>query len=410
MRYLLMLVIVLFSTHSLAGFRAQSPFTSPAGSCYDSQSAACAAVTGPGSYTYQWNSNNNACYRFEAGLYIGSVNIATCDAACPAGRVRTNGICGCPSGYDEFNGTCVPPCPSGKSRDGSGVCVTPCASGTHDAAVFGNAQNCVPNEACGSKAGQRYGSNSSPESGSGWYRCNAGCAATCAISITSGNSGSVTLVNSNLLSCEYTGATCTTAPGDTSGQANSPPPNTDPKAQTGEEGNGCGPGSVYGSVSGVSGCYASSNSPGGINFGGVGSPGNGGTPSTGGGSGGGDGGGDGAGSGVTPGTGGGGGGDGGENGSSELPDHTDSDAANFSEAVENFKDGLQGTPIVNAITSMGDMFSASSGTCPTPGFTIFGQSFQIDMHCVLYANISGTLAALMMVIWTFVGLRIIASA
>jgi hypothetical protein len=94
----------------------------------------------------------------------------------------------------------------------------------------------------------------------------------------------------------------------------------------------------------------------------------------------------------------------------EAPGHPQGDAQSFGEAASNFSEGVSATPIGQLATSLVSVIPASGGQCPTPGFEIFGQHFDIDMHCTLYAQVAGMLSALMIVVYSIIGIRIILSS
>jgi len=71
---------------------------------------------------------------------------------------------------------------------------------------------------------------------------------------------------------------------------------------------------------------------------------------------------------------------------------------------------LANAPIVLMISNVSQAMTFASSACPTPGFSIFGESFSINFHCTLYADIASVLSAIMMLIFSIAGIRHIASA
>lgn len=389
---------------------------STAGQCYSTRATACVAYPVPsGDYTMAYTNSQCVMTRTSTG---GTTIIGTtaCNKDCPAGQVLgTTGACECPAGTELYNGACVTPCASDQTRNTTtGQCEGPCTPSQASAAAAQNA------------ASQDKVTVTNTPIGPGLIKVNESttvaytCINTCKVKVsTYVRVGTIT-------STSYQWKDWSHWEAPSGGCANMPSPvTTTTSINIGQKPEGgCRDGFAFGEVNGVAGCYGAPSSGAASGTGGGGPQNNPGNP----------GGSDGAGN-NTDGTnqngpGGacnagfhdlngtcvrdsvGGGGDGGgeQGGSSDLPDHTSHDADDFSEAVSDFKAGVDDAPIVQAFSGMSSLFSSSSGTCPTPGFDIFGQHFVIDMHCTLYANISGILGALMMVIWTFIGLRVIASA
>ncbi|WP_406850685.1 hypothetical protein WH390_04080 [Candidatus Arsenophonus nilaparvatae] len=51
-----------------------------------------------------------------------------------------------------------------------------------------------------------------------------------------------------------------------------------------------------------------------------------------------------------------------------------------------------------------------AASCPVATFEVFEQHFVIDAHCTLFESIRGLLTLFSMIIWSFLGLRIVLSS
>ncbi|MFS1564254.1 MAG: hypothetical protein ACL7AX_12715 [Candidatus Arsenophonus phytopathogenicus] len=51
-----------------------------------------------------------------------------------------------------------------------------------------------------------------------------------------------------------------------------------------------------------------------------------------------------------------------------------------------------------------------AASCPVATFEVFEQRFVIDAHCTLFESIRGLLTLFSMIIWSFLGLRIVLSS
>jgi hypothetical protein len=100
-----------------------------------------------------------------------------------------------------------------------------------------------------------------------------------------------------------------------------------------------------------------------------------------------------------------------EAGQSSLDVPIDTDlftSAQGTQIGDAFFTRLGAVPIVSAI-SRSTVFTGAA-VCPSPSFSIFGTSFSINYHCTLYGSISGILTALMIALYSIVGLRHVMSA
>lgn len=70
--------------------------------------------------------------------------------------------------------------------------------------------------------------------------------------------------------------------------------------------------------------------------------------------------------------------------------------------------GITDAPIVAAISDY-QITYGGAGECPRPSLTVFNETFEITMHCDLYALIAGAMSALMYVIWSITAFRVLAS-
>lgn len=79
------------------------------------------------------------------------------------------------------------------------------------------------------------------------------------------------------------------------------------------------------------------------------------------------------------------------------------DVRTFGEAVDSFNARVAASPIAQALSGLGSMMP-SGGTCPAPSFSVFGQTYVIDMHCQLSESIAPVLYAVMLFAWALVAL------
>lgn len=79
-----------------------------------------------------WQIDYTSNARVCGGLYM-LPSAGGCPPPCPAGQVRkTDGTCGCPSGQELWNGTCVAVCPANFTRNQTtGQCVSNCQYGSN---------------------------------------------------------------------------------------------------------------------------------------------------------------------------------------------------------------------------------------------------------------------------------------
>lgn len=87
-----------------------------------------------------------------------------------------------------------------------------------------------------------------------------------------------------------------------------------------------------------------------------------------------------------------------------------SSGATGDELASDIYTRLGNAPIVQAFSNVTNIFDLSTAACPSPNFSAFGTQFAFDYHCTLYQTISPTLSAVMLLFFSIVGLRHIASA
>lgn len=422
MRYFFpIFIFVFFSSNVFAGYYLSTSNSGDSSSaCWADKPIACGRYKDSNTYFngtigstliegcgLSYKSNNNPA---------GYARLYECTLACSSGKGRnpSSGECvSCPTGatQDASTGACV--CPSGTHLSG-GACVQDCSASDQQAWAAATApyNHKVHVTNAPITAGLRVVNETTTNAST--------CENTCRIDRTTfvriGNITNVSYEIKDWIDAENTGMPCTSMPAGST-------VTTQISIGTKEEG-GCRSGFSYGEINGVPGCYgAPSGMP------------NGQAPSNGGSAGNNGGRGDDGSidtsdsnsdgscpAGYSPmqlggrvvcgkaSSTGSGGNTGGQGGESDVPSHTTSTAHTFGEAASNFATGIKDTPVARAIGGMSSIFPSGSGACPTPGFDVFGRHFVIDFHCTLFALVASTLSALMMVVWTFLGLRIIASA
>lgn len=89
--------------------------------------------------------------------------------------------------------------------------------------------------------------------------------------------------------------------------------------------------------------------------------------------------------------------------------YSDQSGETMQQSAEGYYDSLSTVPIIAATSGIANIFSGT-GTCPTPSFSAFGDTFTIDLHCTIYSNIAGIFSAVMLVFWSIVGVRNVMSA
>ncbi len=85
----------------------------------------------------------------------------------------------------------------------------------------------------------------------------------------------------------------------------------------------------------------------------------------------------------------------------------------FSDTSNTFSSRISNSPIVLAFSNIKNLIPVSAGVCPL--FTIdlpapISQTVSTDLQCTLFASVKPALSAVMLVVYTFFGFRIIASA
>ena len=77
----------------------------------------------------------------------------------------------------------------------------------------------------------------------------------------------------------------------------------------------------------------------------------------------------------------------------------------------NYMTGVGNAPVVQAFSNVTSAFAGlGDGTCPTAQFDLWGHTYTIDVQCSLWANVADLVGIVMMVVWVFIGFRILASA
>ena len=95
-----------------------------------------------------------------------------------------------------------------------------------------------------------------------------------------------------------------------------------------------------------------------------------------------------------------------------LPDHVESPDS-FEDSNTTFKSRLDNVPLVLAFDGISSMMSFENAVCPNFEMDLpepINENISTQIHCELYDSISGILSAVMIIIWTFLGFRIFASA
>lgn len=71
---------------------------------------------------------------------------------------------------------------------------------------------------------------------------------------------------------------------------------------------------------------------------------------------------------------------------------------------------LYAAPLVAMVGNITGIFDLSGAQCPAPTFSAFNTSFVLDGHCSLYSTIAGILSTVMIILFSIIGVRHIASA
>lgn len=95
--------------------------------------------------------------------------------------------------------------------------------------------------------------------------------------------------------------------------------------------------------------------------------------------------------------------------SNGTPVNPYSEAKTLEASSGDYYTSLSSVPIVAGVGNVANAFSGS-GACPAPSFDAFDANFTLDYHCTLYGEISGIMSAMMLVLWTLVGIRHVVSA
>ena len=102
-----------------------------------------------------------------------------------------------------------------------------------------------------------------------------------------------------------------------------------------------------------------------------------------------------------------------ENDCGKIPDlPTPEDCTTADECVSYAVDRIKATPLVSSIGSIAGIVG-EGGSCPVLSIDLSAAGWgnlQTNLHCDVATQISGTLAAIMMIFWVVVGIRIFASA
>lgn len=87
----------------------------------------------------------------------------------------------------------------------------------------------------------------------------------------------------------------------------------------------------------------------------------------------------------------------------------DANGNGVSDIMDSAYTQIEQAPITQAITNFGATIT-TGGDCPRPSFSVFNQTFVMDMHCTLFSQIAGILSALMYTVWTITAFRVLVSA
>lgn len=71
---------------------------------------------------------------------------------------------------------------------------------------------------------------------------------------------------------------------------------------------------------------------------------------------------------------------------------------------------LGNVPLVLAVDNVADVFNVGPQACPSPSFSLYGETFTIDMHCTILQQFTGTLSAIMLILYSVLGIRHVMSA
>ena len=99
--------------------------------------------------------------------------------------------------------------------------------------------------------------------------------------------------------------------------------------------------------------------------------------------------------------------------SGTLPPHTEAGVGSFDEANQIFKTRLDASPIVQSFSSMPGIMSVDSSACPSFSINFpspINKTVSTEVHCDLMNTISPIISSVMIIVYTFAGFRIFASA
>lgn len=97
---------------------------------------------------------------------------------------------------------------------------------------------------------------------------------------------------------------------------------------------------------------------------------------------------------------------------SNLPEHSQS-SGTFATVNSAFIARVTNSPISQSFSGIAGMLSLENASCPVFSFDLpqpINQNIATNLHCELYDTIAPIIAAVMVVVWTFLGFRIFASA
>lgn len=97
-----------------------------------------------------------------------------------------------------------------------------------------------------------------------------------------------------------------------------------------------------------------------------------------------------------------------------MPDHTTNTVTSFSDANTDFMNQLNATALVSGFASFANIVPDTGGQCPVLSIdltgTLIGSTVGTDLHCTLLEEVGGTIYAVMLVVWAWVGFRVVSRA
>lgn len=87
----------------------------------------------------------------------------------------------------------------------------------------------------------------------------------------------------------------------------------------------------------------------------------------------------------------------------------DTEVCEFGECAQEFLSRVQGSPLLSSVSSAGS--SVPTGSCPSINISMFGETMSLSQPmCDLWTDISSILSALMLIVYAWMGTRIVLSA